>query len=130
MTSPKWMETPPKVKPAKSLRVAGLLNLLLPGAGQCYLGQRLFGLVLLVPFIGCFAGALGIFLIGFNQYLELALNGNILEGDRLERIGLVMHPRWLIGLAVMGAVLYLVSFIGLSFAPRENTSDKPGNRLS
>ena len=25
------METPPKVKPAKSLRTAGLLNLLLPG---------------------------------------------------------------------------------------------------
>ena len=101
------METPPniKVRPAKSLRTAGLLNLLLPGAGQVYLGQRLLGVILLSLFLGCFIAALGIFLVGFGQYLKLALDGNILEGDRLERIGQVLHPRWLIGLAAVGAVV-------------------------
>ena len=87
------MNTPPKVKPAKSLRTAGLLNLLLPGAGQFYLGQRLLGVILLVSFLGCFAAALGIFLTGFGQYLELALDGNILQGDRLEQIGKVYNLR-------------------------------------
>ena len=121
------MESTPKVKPAKSLRTAGLLNLLLPGAGQLYLGQRLFGAILLVLFIGCFIAALGIFLVGFGQYLKLALDGNILEGDRLERIGQVLHPRWLIGLAIAGAAVYLASLVGLTFAPRGNTPDEPGN---
>ena len=124
------METPPKVKPAKSLRIAGLLNLLLPGAGQFYLGQRLLGVILLSLFLGCFIAALGIFLTGFGQYLKLALDGNILEGDRLERIGQVLHPRWLIGLAVVGAVVYLASLVGLTFASRGNTPDEPGNGRS
>jgi TM2 domain-containing membrane protein YozV len=124
------MEAPPKIKRSKSLRTAGLLNLFLPGAGQFYLGQRTFGVLLLVLFLGCFGAALGIFLIGFGGYLNLALDGNILEGDRLERIGQVLHPRWLIGLAISGATIYLASFIGLSFAPRdtarENQSDRNG----
>ena len=122
------METPPKVKPVKSLRTAGLLNLLLPGAGQFYLGQRLLGAILLVLFLGCFAVALGIFLFGFGQYLKLALDGNILEGDRLERIGQVLHPRWLIGLAISGAIIYLASFIGLSFASRGTSWENPAAR--
>ena len=124
------METPPKAKPARNLRTAGLLNLFLPGAGQFYLGQRLFGMVLLVLFIGCFAGAVGIFLVGFGNYLTLALDGNILEGDRLEQIGKALHPRWLIGLAISGAAIYLASFIGLSFAPRASARENPGDRKS
>ena len=71
------MDTPPKVKPAKSLRTAGLLNLFLPGAGQFYLGQRLFGIILLVLFLGCFIAVLSLFLVGFGQYFTLALDGNI-----------------------------------------------------
>jgi TM2 domain-containing membrane protein YozV len=122
------METPPKVKLVKSLRTAGLLNLFLPGAGQFYLGQRVFGVILLVLFLGCFIAVLGIFLVGFGQYLKLALDGNILEGDRLERIGQVLHPRWLIGLAVFGAIIYLASFIGLSFARRLTAWENPGDR--
>jgi TM2 domain-containing membrane protein YozV len=123
------LEAPLKVKPVKSLRTAGLLNLLLPGAGQLYLGQQLFGVILLVLFLSCFVAALGIFLVGFGQYLKLALDGNILEGDRLERIGQVLHPRWLIGLAISGAVIYLVSFIGLSFAPRASSHENSGARI-
>ena len=122
------METPPKVKSAKSLRTAGLLNLLLPGAGQFYLGQRLFGIILLGLFIACFAATLGIFLIGFSQYLNLALDGNILQDDHLERIGKVLHPAWLTGLSIAGGIIYLVSFIGLSFAPRESALNKSGER--
>ena len=124
------MEAPPKIKRAKSLRTAGLLNLFLPGAGQFYLGQRIFGIVLLVLFLGCFSIALVVFLIGFGGYLNLALDGNILEGDRLERIGQVLHPRWLIGLAISGAIIYLASFVGLSFAPRAPARENPGDRTS
>ena len=113
-----------------SLRTAGLLNLLLPGAGQFYLGQRLFGAILVVLFLGCFAAALGIFLVGFGQYLKLALDGNILEGDRLERIGHVLHPRWLIGLAISGAMIYLASFIGLAFVPTSDSWENPSDRKS
>ncbi len=122
------METPRKANPAKSLRTAGLLNLLVPGSGQFYLGQRTFGAILVALFLGCFAAALGIFLFGFGQYLKLTLDGNILEGGRLERIGQVLHPRWLVGLAISGAVIYLASFIGLAFVSpndsRENTSSR------
>jgi H+/Cl- antiporter ClcA len=121
------LEAPPKVKPERRLRTAGLLNLLLPGAGQLYLGQRLFGAILLVLFLACFAAAVGIFLFGFGQYLKLALDGNILEGDRLERIGQVLHPRWLIGLTIFGAIIYLASFIGLSFAPPLSAHDNSGS---
>lgn len=117
------MEAPPRVKPERNLRTAGLLNLFLPGAGQFYLGQRLFGVILLVLFLACFAAALGIFLSGFGQYLKLSLDGNILEGDHLERIGQALHPRWLIGLTIFGGMIYLASFIGLSFAPRVAARD-------
>jgi len=112
----------------KRLHTAVLLNLFLPGAGQFYLGQRLCGAILAVLFLSCFAAALGTFVISFGQYLKLALDGNILEGDRLEQIGQALHPRRLIGLAISGAIIYLASFIGLSCAPpaSENSDVRNG----
>ncbi len=122
------MEAPTQIKPAKSLRTAGLFNLLLPGAGQFYLGQRLYGIILAVLFLSSFVAALGIFMTGFGRYLELALNGNILEGDRLEQIGQVLHAGWLIGLAIFGAIIYVASFIALSFARSSPPLENSGNR--
>jgi len=109
----------------KSLRKAALLNTIWPGSGQFYLGQIKLGLGMAALFGALFLAAIVLFLKGMKVYFDLTLDGNILEGDRLERIGNAFAQRWLIGLMIAGLVVYVVSLAALWFAPPETGGDEP-----
>src|SRR5262245_24383973 len=100
---------PPPPSGVKNVRLARWLNVALPGAGLFYLGRRWLGAALAVPFVGCFFAAFSIFIVSYGRYLSLAMGGDILEGDRLERIGEVFPRAWLVGLAIAGVLLQLCS---------------------
>lgn len=111
--------TPPPLPSQKNLRLAGALNVFLPGAGLYYLGRRKAGGILAGLFLGCFLAVIGVFLVGYIRYLSVALDPQILEGNKLEEAGTGFHQSWLIALAVAGAVIYLVSTVLFSQAKRE-----------
>jgi hypothetical protein len=50
-----------------------------------------------------------LFLVGYVQYLQLALSDDLLKGDKLERIGNVFPRGWLVGLAAAGVFIYAIS---------------------
>jgi hypothetical protein len=113
------MSQPPPPLPApKNLRLAGALNVFLPGAGLVYLGQRTAGLILAGAFLGCFLVLAGLFLAGYVRYLSIAMSENLMEGNRLEEAAAAFHQQWLIGLAVAGGVIYLWSAILFTRAKR------------
>ena len=112
---------PPLPRPKeKSLRTAHRLNLLLPGAGHIYPGQHRFGGLLLVSFVACFAVMTATFAIELAQYFKLTMEGDILEGNRLEQLGQIRHPRRMIALAVAGVIVYATSFVTLCSAANDN----------
>ncbi len=121
------METtsPPPTAP-KNFRRAFALNFFLPGAGQIYLGQRMMGALLAGVFLVCLCASLAIFVIGYASYLNVTLSGNILEGNRLEQLGEVFHPRWLLGLMSAGIACYFVGLAGLVITRRQAEKSSPG----
>ena len=110
------MPLPPKSPAPKSLRFAFTVNLLFPGMGLFYLGRRWLGSFVAVAFLACFVSMLTIFLRGYRDYLGVTTGGDILQGENLEQLTNVFHARWLIGLLIAATLLYLVSFVGLTFA--------------
>jgi hypothetical protein len=110
--------SPPPLPAPKNLRLAGALNVFLPGAGLIYLGQRTVGLVLAGAFLGCFLVLAGLFLAGYVRYLSIAMSENLMEGNRLEEAAASFHQQWLVGLAVAGGVIYLWSSILFTRAKR------------
>ena len=110
---------PPPLPSAKNLRLAAALNMFLPGAGLFYLGRRLAGAVLAVLFLGSFTALLTTFLVGYARYLSLAMSDNLMQGDNLEQAAQSFHQDWLIGLAIAGGVIYLVSSILFSVEKRK-----------
>lgn len=100
---------PPLPTAPKNLRLARLLNLLVPGAGLFYLGRRRAGAVLASLFLLCFGVAIGIFLLAYVRYLSLAMSDDLLKGDQLERMGEIFPRAWLAGLALAGVGIYLVA---------------------
>jgi hypothetical protein len=117
------VDAPPKPPTPKSLRFAVTLNFILPGAGQLYLGQRVFGGVLASAFLICFGAAMTIFLRGYTEYLRAVTSGDIFQSDVLEHLGTVFHTRWLIGFLVGSIVVFVIAMAGLAVAP------KPANTL-
>ena len=115
------LSTQPK---PKSLRFAVTLNFVLPGAGQFYLGQRVFGGVLALAFLICFAAMMAIFLRGYVEYMRLATGGDIFESDALEQLGNVFHVRWLIGLLVGSIVVFVIAMAGLAVTPKQANTGK------
>ena len=109
----------PPPLPQKNLRLAATLNFFFPGAGLIYLGERILGAALAIAFVICLVSVLSIFLVGYSRYLTIALGGDILDEGRLEQIGKVFHPGWLIGLAIAGTVIHLVSMAAFSIAKRK-----------
>jgi hypothetical protein len=94
-----------------------LLNVLLPGAGQCYLGQKRLGGWLLVGFLLPFFAALAVFLLALDRYFALVASGNILEGNQLESLGAAFHVPWLILLTALAVTDFLMSMILLWLRP-------------
>jgi hypothetical protein len=107
----------------KNVRLAMTLNFLLPGIGQFYLGQRLFGFSLAAGFLACFVAMLGIFSYGYREYLNIATSDDILQSGFLERIGSVFHIGWLVGLLVLSVVIFIVSLVDLSLRARRLAPD-------
>ena len=112
----KSMDTPPIIAPVKSMRFAVTLNLMLPGAGQFYLGQRAFGIALALTFLICFGTMLGIFLVGYGHYLTVITGGDILQSGELEHLSAAFHTGWLIGLLIAAILIYFVSLLALRSA--------------
>jgi hypothetical protein len=105
--------------------MATMLNVFLPGAGLVYLGERRAGSVLAGLFLGCFLAVMSIFLVGYIRYLMLALDPQILEGNKLEEAGAGFLQSWLIVLALAGGVVYLVSTVLFARAKRRFASANP-----
>lgn len=100
---------PPPLPGTRNFRLALALNLFLPGAGLIYLGHRRTGGILAAAFLLCFFALIGLFLVGYTRYLQLALSDDLLKGDKLERIGTIFPRGWFIGLAVAGLLIYAIS---------------------
>jgi hypothetical protein len=105
-----------------------MLNLLLPGAGQFYLGQTAWGGALAVGFIACFVTMLTLFLRAYTKYLELSTSGDLLTGDNIEQLARVFPTGWLLGLLGLSIVIYLASAFSLATLRRNyrpGASDQP-----
>ena len=92
------------------------LNLLLPGAGQFYLGQRISGSLYAGGFCACLVAMLVVFVRAYSQYLQLATNGDILESGNLETMARAFRVGPLVGLSVIGTLIYIASAIHLAVA--------------
>jgi len=104
----------PKPPEAKSVRFAATLNMILPGTGQFYLGQRILGFILAGTFLTCLIAMFVIFFVGYAQYLRVAINP--MEGQELESLANVFHVRWQIGLLIVSVVVWIASLAGLARA--------------
>src|SRR5580704_6399413 len=82
LSAPAFRNAPPspssRMPRPKTMKMAMFLNLIVPGAGQFYLGQRLAGAVYTLTFLASFAAAFGIFVHGYFSYLNLSTSGDIL----------------------------------------------------
>ncbi len=105
------------------------MGALLPGAGHLVYRRWLSGGVFLGVFGLCFLTALVMFFVGASQYFGLASSGDILEGDKLERLPEAFRPRWLIGLAIAGGVTWLVALFDLGRVMKES-SPMPSSMVS
>jgi hypothetical protein len=116
------MPSPPVIPAStsspKNLRLAGGLNLFLPGAGLFYLGHRRSGIILASSFLFCFVAEVGIFIVCYGRYLSLAMSEDLMKNDNLEKIAVVFPRAWLVGFALGGVVVYLCSMALFSAAKR------------
>jgi hypothetical protein len=99
------------------LRRASTLNILLPGAGQFYLGQKRLGLGLLAGFLVPFFAAVAVFLVSMNRYFTIVTSTDLLEGRTLENLGAVFHLPWLIAFTSVAVADFLLSMALLWFRP-------------
>ena len=120
------MDAPPKQQKPKSLRFAVTLNFILPGAGQFYLGQRVFGEVLALAFLASFVAMMAIFLRGYAEYMRITTSGDIFESNVLEQRDNVFHIRWLLGLLIGSIVVFIIAMAGLVVAPKQPNTGKNG----
>lgn len=115
VTVPAANSTPSAPTPRpRTLRLAMTLNLFIPGAGQFYLGQRIAGSLYAGGFCVCLVAMLVLFVRSYSQYLQLATNGDILDGDNLETMARVFQVGPLVALSVIGTLIYIVSAIHLA----------------
>ena len=98
----------------KTMKVAMFLNLMVPGAGQFYLGQRLAGAVYALAFLASFIALLLIFVHGYFNYLSLSTSGDILDSGNLEQVAHAFPAGIISALSAAGIVIYLASTIHLA----------------
>jgi hypothetical protein len=107
------LPSPAKRRP-KTMKLAMFLNLIVPGAGQFYLGQRLAGAIYALAFLASFAAALSIFVHGYYNYLSLTTSGDVLDPGNLEQISHAFPAGIISALSAIGIVIYLASTIHLA----------------
>ncbi len=93
----------------RQLRYATAANVFLPGAGLFLLGDRRAGAIVAGVFLACFVAVMAVFLTGYVNYLKMALDPEVLQGNKLERIGEGFHLAWVITFAAAGVVIYVVA---------------------
>ncbi len=96
------------------MKVAMFLNLMVPGAGQFYLGQRLAGAFYALAFLASFIVTLAIFIHGYFKYINLSTSGDILDSGNLEQIAHLFPAGIISALSIVGIVIYLASTIHLA----------------
>jgi len=101
----------------KDRHYATMLNLALPGAGQFYLGQWLLGCAFAAGSVACFVAGLVVFIVGMQRYWELASNGEILQGQQLEKMAEAVHWGQLFILLGVLILMYLLSIAALCLVP-------------
>ena len=106
----------------KKMRTAMALNLLLPGAGQFYFGQRIAGSVYAIGFMACFVVMLVLFAHAYSAYLQLSTNGDIMDTGNLEQLSQVFHTSALAWISFVGTVIYVASAIHLAVTRRHQHS--------
>jgi hypothetical protein len=94
-----------------------MLNLVLPGAGQFYLGQRLLGCAFAAGFLACLAAMLVIFVAGLTHYWDLATRQDMPDELRLQQMRQAMHTGQLLILLGVGVLLYVLSLAVLRLVP-------------
>jgi hypothetical protein len=110
----------PSTPRPKTMKVAMFLNLMVPGAGQFYLGQRLAGAVYALAFLASFIALLVIFCHGYFNYLSLSTSGDILDSGNLEQVAHAFPAGIISALSAAGIVIYLASTIHLAVSrPRK-----------
>jgi hypothetical protein len=105
---------PPSGPRPKTMKVAMFLNLMIPGAGQIYLGQRLIGALYALAFLASFGATIIIFVHGYFKYLSLSTGGDILDGTNLDQIAKAFPTGIISTLSAVGLVIYLASTIHLA----------------
>lgn len=96
------------------MKVAMFLNLMVPGAGQFYLGQRLAGAAYALAFLASFGATIIIFVHGYFKYLSLSTGGDILDGTNLDQIAKAFPTGIISTLSTIGLIIYLASTIHLA----------------
>jgi hypothetical protein len=116
LSAPAFRNAPlsPSAPRPRTMRVAMFLNLMVPGAGQFYLGQRLAGAAYALAFLASFAALLIIFVHGYFKYLNLATSGDILDSGNLEQIAHAFPAGIIAALSAIGILIYLTSTIHLA----------------
>jgi hypothetical protein len=107
----------PTARP-RTLRFALTLNLLLPGAGQLYLGQPRLAAAYALPFLATFVATLAIFLRAYAHYLTLATTGDLLEPGSLETLAHTFPAGLLTTLTIISTAIYIASTIHLILSRR------------
>jgi uncharacterized membrane protein len=104
---------PVRGEAARRIRHAHVLNLVVPGAGQWYLGQRVVGGLFVVTFLACFVAMIALFFVGYLKFMRTALRSDILAGNVLEELQNAFHLRWLLALLAIAILLYIVGAVGV-----------------
>ena len=115
---PRLPGTTAKLARPKDSRTAFALNLIIPGAGQFYLGQRWVGGAFALAFLACFVAMIAVFVLDFKNYFELAMNGSILEGEQLEKMRDGFHWKCLFVLLGAGILIYVAALAAMAVVPR------------
>jgi hypothetical protein len=106
---------PPRLDRTRRRRQAALLNLLLPGAGQWYLGQRAAGVLLATTFLaaciwGCVLAVRGVALV-----YRAALSDS--ESNWTSALAASQPGRIIVAFGI-AVVIFLIAQLALILAPR------------
>jgi TM2 domain-containing membrane protein YozV len=109
------MTLPPKIADQKSPQRALVLNLVIPGAGQFYLGQRVLGGALIVSTLICFGGLILQLVMGCIEFVRRITEGAPGADDVWIQMLEAFPCRSLLLLLAVLIGLYLLSIAVLPF---------------
>lgn len=97
----------PRARPP--IAAAALANLVLPGAGQWWLGRRIRGAVYGLSFLAASLTLLGRFVWDYMAYLIGVTSGSLFEDDAIGSLTDIFHIRALVTLFCIAIAIAIVS---------------------